>query len=67
MILISDAKYIHPLPIFLTSSSVFILQVWTIHKFIRMSFISVSMLIKLFVSNIIIDIRHNLNKYMAYI
>ena len=35
MILVNNAKYIHSLHIFSISSSPFIVQVKTIHKFIR--------------------------------
>ena len=66
MILVNDAKYIHVLSIFSTSASPFTLQV-IFHKFIRILFILLQMLINLFSSNRIIDMLDNLNKYISVV
>ena len=61
------AKYIHFQPIFPTSSSSFPLQVQAIHKINRILLTLLQILIKSFVSNILTEISHNLNKYVQYI
>ena len=57
MILVNDAKVHLFLPNFLTTSSLFTLRVQTTHK------ISQTLLIKLFVSNIVTDLSCNLSEY----
>ena len=54
--LVSNGKYIHFQHIFLTSLSLFRLQVSAIHKANRILLISLQILIKSFASNIIIGI-----------
>ena len=44
----------------------FTFQVWTIYKIKRALLISVQILVKSFVSNIIIDLSNNFNKYTHY-
>ena len=47
--LVNDAKYIHPL--LLIFSRPLLLQVWVIHKFIFILFVSLQLLVKLFACN----------------
>ena len=68
-ILVNDENYIHFLPIFLISLSPFKMQWQTIHKTNRTLHASLTLhtyLAKSFVSNIIIEISYNLNKYIQY-
>ena len=67
MILVSDAKYIHFLPIFPTSSNPFTLHVEVIHKMNWILLISLLIFVgRNFFSNRKIGISYNLNKYMQY-
>ena len=57
--LVNDATHIHPLPSIF--SRPLLLQVWVIHKFIWILFVSLQILVKLFASNSKIGILYNLN------
>ena len=62
MISVNDAKYIYFLPIFRTFRSYYITSI-NHYIFIPILLIWLQMLVKLFFSNTIIDLLHNLNKY----
>ena len=62
MIFVNDAKYVHFFLFELPPT----LSHWTIHKINRILLISLQILTKTSVSNIINDLSYNLNKYIFY-